>query len=388
MVEIISKIKFLNNGPAVYVLAALMAIILYGIFPAVALSPATLPVQLLSVASACMGYVLFLTFFRKTPSIAPAEFDIRLVFSLVFILLCIKGLNGELSFLQFSGKDVDVYLNTTDQYAARNVGQIISNIIETATVIGILGSCARHPKTSAILLIIIAIFTLNIHRSVFAIYFFMALYCLSKGNISIGRITLFTCLSLAIFYLLSVVRGDTETSALGNVYLTAVGYPALNLQRLIDTGISGEWRSYVQQLLIKPFPATLLEPFGGKPIFNFNAEMTRIISGRDVDANQPISVFTAAGALAYYQPSYAAWIVQSFIYILVYIYGRAIERNQPILIFTAADLFMSHRSNLLDFVSDIIKITVAFYFVLGLKQLFFNEKSSHNSKPAGSSRGP
>ncbi len=356
-----SKLKKLDTGffqsvwqKNSFFIAAMLGNILYVFIPSFLLLPDYLLLSFYASIIIVLGVIIANRFPGPKLETSTIRIKKKWLFASIFALVLFKILLGEFSLFSFSEQSVQNYLDQKDQFSARGPIEILKIVIENYTLLLTLMYADKNRKSGAVLLIFLGLLNSSISRSNLAAYAATAFFVFYNGRLSAFRILIIISFGLFFFYISSIMRGDLNTSALGNVFFTAVGYPIINLSNLISYDISGSWFDYFIQLVIKPIPGFLFSPFGSKPVFNFNAEITTLISGSSISSEQPVSVFTFVAPLVYYKPILLTGFVMLIIYVIVFYFANYINNFRALGFYLAIVFFLIHRSNLLDFVSILI----------------------------------
>lgn len=117
-------------------------------------------------------------------------------------------------------------------------------------------------------------------------------------------------ISLFVFMVASVVRGDFNEVAFSNPLFDAIIWPFINLGLLVNADCGNDtWTTFVGEFFKKFAPSFVLS----KDIFSFNVEMTRCVYPFFEQYIESVSVFTYLGEFQYYAPSATTGLVAGLI---------------------------------------------------------------------------
>jgi hypothetical protein len=275
-----------------------------------------------------------------------------LVFIFLFSFIVIEFYFNFNDFFSPFEEEVSIVLENYKK-TEQNFLELVRQLFRSLFLISTLLYSRKYKLSGMILLIFYAFMVSNISRSAFVIY--MSLGFLNFTEVKFNfRTFSFLFILYAIFNSVSILRGDDKNAVLGNSVYTAAAYPMITLSDLNDSAYRGNAIDYMGQLLIKPFPGFLFSPFGGKPIFSFNVELTEKLGTISVNDGSPISVFTSGAPFIYYKPLYLVFFIHVFIYFIIGIFFNFIKNYSIFFYYCGISIFFLHRSNLLDIISFII----------------------------------
>jgi hypothetical protein len=328
-----------------------LAISTFVVIPGILLTDSLWIYGLALFACSLIGYFISSKF--KVPSLK-VKYS-RLLLYLAFACFLISEFAfGLKDFISLNQSAVDNYLNNGSFDESAKFLDLIQNFIRTFFLVTVLINSDANRIVASIMILFYGLFISGISRSSIAIFLMLSLFVLFQ-NRNLWKLILITIITISSFSYFSGLRGDNETSALGNPLVTAIGFPILNLESIIDSDMSGESKDFIMQLAIKPIPGFIFSIFGHpKPIINFNANLTERITGSLISANRPISVYTSAAVLVYYKPFISSFVICCLIYALVGAFFLYIKNHKLLTIYSLIALFFLHRSNLLDIISFVI----------------------------------
>lgn len=299
---------------------------------------------------AFLGYWISKNFKRYLMLDAPMP-DRFLLYASFIAFVFVMALDSFQTFVSFSQDTIDQYLNSDSILKSKGGYEILISLISTFFVYSIFACAQKYKFDSAVLIVLYGLFVSGASRSSLLVYIICGVFIFKQSTKKL-TIVLVLGFGLLLFLLFSYFRGDFSTSALGNPIFTAVGFPAINMQSIIDLNLNDNAGLYFEQLIIKPLPNFLYQIFGiEKPIFNFNASVTELITFSSISSDRPISVYTAAAPLVYYHPFFVTVSIVIFIYIIIGSFFYSIINNPPYYYYCIISLFFLHRSNLLDVIS-------------------------------------
>ncbi len=328
-----------------------MGIISFNLLPAYFLEPELLYIGFLCLATYFIG-------FKLSDRIVITELNITLnkiilIFSLTFFI----GIEAVFKFSDFFSPFMDNVESALQSHkkTEQDLLELARSLGRSIFLISTLLFSRKYKFTGLILLVFYAFMVSGISRSAFIIY--LSLGFLNFFELKINLKLAFLLLSLYIvFNFVSKLRKDDENAVLGNPIFTAAAYPIITLKNLNDSEYRGLASNYFLQLLIKPVPGFFFKPFGGKPIFSFNAELTESLNSKLITDGSPISVFTSGAPFVYYRPIYIVFLIHVLMYVLIGFFFNYIRNYRVLNYYCGISVFFLHRSNLLDIISFIIII--------------------------------
>lgn len=327
----------------------ILGILVFNLLPALFLAPDLLYVSLLCLFTLILGFSLS----NNIPSknlIINLNNSLVLIFFILFIIS--EAFFGFNNFFSPFVQNVEMLLENHKK-SERNIPELIRDIIRSFFLISTLLFSRKNKIIGLFLLIFYAFLVSSTSRSSFLI--FSGLGLLNFTTIKFNYKTLSIVFILYIvFNYVSKLREDDKNAVLGNPIITAAAYPIISLNDLNNSEFRGSAFDYFIQLLIKPLPGFLFSPFGGKPIFSFNAVLTEELGSRLINDGTAISVYTSGAPFIFYKPLIIVVFIHVIIYLIIGVFFNYIKDYNVLFYYCGISVFFLHRSNLLDIISLII----------------------------------
>jgi len=232
-------------------------------------------------------------------------------------------------------------------------------------------------------------------RFVLLSYIFIPLLCYILVNNK--RVTLFRAvkyfiiIALFIFVMLPFLTklrearvGENNSVSLKENYqemLDNFSYPLMNATFLIKSSLFSDPSYYFKLLVTKPIPLLIWK---GRPIYNFNYEVTQLLTGEKIGPSRPISVYTIFGeGWFFFRGGHGFLIILGLYVLMAKTIEKAIRRHKYIFsayyIYFLINTAFYFYDNYIDYFGFIINLFIPFLLFNALWMLLRRAKRNKYS---------
>lgn len=318
--------------------------------------------SLINIGSICLGF--FFSNIVRFRSVKMPSFTRYQVLSLLLVFVLIEARLGFKNIVALNAAAVELYLDETNYSSAKSILMIFQEAVRILLFIAVCSFAEKSRFNAALVNTMVTLISSGISRAQITIGMLFSYLMLVRGRIHITSVISALILMYGVFSIASNMRGDDANAALGSSLFTAVGYPTLNFYYLSEKEPLFNELNLINQILIKPFPNFIFELFGeSKDILSYNLLLTELTTGKQVSADQPISVFTSASIYYSFGNPYIICLITSVLYFFIFTFINIFREYRLYMFYFIFFCCLSHRSTILDVMSFLILNLYVFVFL-------------------------
>ncbi|MDA9143662.1 hypothetical protein N9N99_03700 [Gammaproteobacteria bacterium] len=198
----------------------------------------------------------------------------------------------------------------------------------------------------------------------------IACFYLSRRGISFFQIIIAGLITISLFFLASIFRGDFNDTSFSNPLFSGIVWPYINLGIYLNADCNdASAYEFLMQAFQKFIPSFIME----KNIISFNLEASECMYNLSLDDLGSVSIFTYMGELFFYKPSlFTSIIAGSILGIATKFFDSflVIKKFYCLQVFVGLWIIILFRSRVLDVFSYLIALALFLIFINFFKTIY------------------